>query len=85
MVVESINDENDQENIVNPNCNTVPKVVSPVAKLKEYEENVGSTNTKIPYQTRNNNAKFKNQLTIIKKSGTSIITTNKVEKLLKNK
>ena len=49
-LVESINDE---ENIVNPNCDTVPKVDSPVINLKAYEKNVGSTKIEIPYQARN--------------------------------
>ena len=64
-MVESINDENDEETIVNPHCDTVTKVDSPVAKLKAYEENVGSTKTKIPYQTRNTNSIFKNNMKII--------------------
>ena len=83
-LVESINDENEDETTVNPNY-TATKVDSPVAKSKTYEENVGSTKTKIPYQTRNNNTKFKNNIKIITKPGTPIVTSDNVEKLLKNK
>ena len=67
-MVESINDENDEETEVYPNCDTVPKVDSPVAKLKAYKENVGSIKTKIPYQIRNNNANFKYIIKIFAKS-----------------
>ena len=61
-MVESINDGNDVETTEYPNCDTVPRVDSPVAKLKAYEEHVCSTKTKIPYYTRNNNTKFKNNI-----------------------
>ena len=57
-MVQSINDGYDEETTVYPNCDTVPRVNSPVAKLKAYEENVCSTKTKIPYRTRNNDTKF---------------------------
>ena len=39
-LVKSINDENEDETTVSPNC-TVTKVDSPVAKSKAYEKNVG--------------------------------------------
>ena len=84
-MIESINVENDVLTIVNPNCDTVLKEDSPVSKLKAYDENVCSTKTEIPHQTRNNNTKFKNNIKIIAKSGTPIITANNVEKLLRNK
>ena len=84
-MIESINVENDVLTIVNPNCDTVLKEDSPVSKLKAYDENVCSTKTEIPHQTRNNNIKFKNNIKIIAKSGTPIIKTNDIEKLLEKK
>ena len=57
-LVESINDENDEETIVNPNFDSVPKVNSPVTKLEEHEKIIGSNNTEITYQTISNDTKF---------------------------
>ena len=90
-VVESIEytsniiNENEDETAVNQNCETVLKADSSVAKSKTYEENVGSTKTKIPYQTRNNNTILKTIINIIAKPSTPILTISNVEKLIKNK
>ena len=50
----------------------------PVTKSKECDKNV-----RLTYETRNNNAKFKNNIQIICKPGTPIIIPGNVEKLIK--
>ena len=53
--------------------------------MKANEENIGQSKTIIPYQTGNNNTKFRNNIMIITKQGIPEITSDNVEKLLVNK
>ena len=59
-----------------------PKVYFPDTK-KSIRRKVGSTKIKIPYQTGKNKAKLKNNLKIITKQATPIITPDSIEKIVK--